>query len=319
MAETSRSPLWLWLNLCERGLGHCQLALTRQEGGREVTGIIELLQHRGLPKRSKIKIIRHKDKRCGLEALSRRDFESGYQAYQAKPIFNCDYIISCIGCPNYRARFIGVYRVIGQLPAANVPPPPDFPYLDKFFPNGRTEGDAIWYDLTKVDGFEDLEDQIIISWGTGVLAWAQWATLEKDKEIVEMPTSSSSRSPVKLAEEVEPGSVYSEGAVSRILVNRYERDKNARAACINYYGPRCDVCQLLLEDFYGNIARDFIHVHHLQPVSELGSNYQVDPIKDLRPVCPNCHAVLHRRDPPYSLEEMRQSIKDKKAKITGLL
>jgi 5-methylcytosine-specific restriction enzyme A len=50
----------------------------------------------------------------------------------------------------------------------------------------------------------------------------------------------------------------------------------------------------------------FIHVHHLTPLSSLGTDYEVDPIRDLRPVCPNCHAVLHRREPPYSPEEVQQ-------------
>jgi 5-methylcytosine-specific restriction protein A len=48
----------------------------------------------------------------------------------------------------------------------------------------------------------------------------------------------------------------------------------------------------------------FIHVHHIKPLAKLGSNYKIDPIKDLRPVCPNCHAVLHRKDFPYSLDEV---------------
>jgi 5-methylcytosine-specific restriction protein A len=49
----------------------------------------------------------------------------------------------------------------------------------------------------------------------------------------------------------------------------------------------------------------FTHVHHLKLLSTVGSGYQVDPIEDLRPVCPNCHAVIHRREPPYSIDEVR--------------
>jgi hypothetical protein len=270
-----------------------------------VSGIVELLQRRGLPRGARIKIVRHKDKRCDLNALSRRDFESGYQAYQARPVFNCDYIVSCIGLPNSTARFIGVYRVNGQRPAREVPPPPDFRYLELFFPRGRAEADHIWYDLTKLDGFEDLEDRAVIAWGASALSWAQWATLERDKEIIEMPTPC----PEQLAEEILPDSRYSEGSVTRILVNRYERDVEAREACIAHYGVKCHLCDFVFADFYGDIALDFIHVHHLRPISDLGANYQINPVEDLRPVCPNCHAALHRRDPPYSLEEVRQLIR----------
>jgi hypothetical protein len=38
-----------------------------------------------------------------------------------------------------------------------------------------------------------------------------------------------------------------------------------------------------------------IHVHHLRPQSSIGKRYRVNPIADLRPVCPNCHMVLHLR------------------------
>ena len=31
----------------------------------------------------------------------------------------------------------------------------------------------------------------------------------------------------------------------------------------------------------------------------------MDPIKDLRPVCPNCHAMLHRAVPALSIDDIR--------------
>lgn len=273
-----------------------------------MSGIIQLLYRRGLPKGGRIKIIRHQDKRCDLHKLKLSDFEAGYQAYQSRPVFNCDHIVSCIGLPKSKARFVGVYQVNGQRPAEDVPPPRDFPYLKLFFPGG-THPPGIWYDLVKLTGFEDLENRVVIDWGRSAIQWAQWATLDKDKEILQMPAELSHRSPVYLAEEILDGSTYSEGSVSRILVNRYERDTKARKACIAHYGAKCDLCGFVFADFYGDIASDFIHVHHLRAISEVGANYKVNPIKDLRPVCPNCHAILHRRDPAYSLDELRRWIK----------
>jgi 5-methylcytosine-specific restriction protein A len=41
-------------------------------------------------------------------------------------------------------------------------------------------------------------------------------------------------------------------------------------------------------------------------LASIGVSYTVDPIKDLRPVCPNCHAIIHRTDPPCSVDELRQ-------------
>jgi hypothetical protein len=111
---------------------------------------------------------------------------------------------------------------------------------------------------------------------------------------------------IRLPEEVPNGSTYSEGSVQQILVNRYERDPRAREECIRHYGATCFLCGFEFLAEYGEVMAGFIHVHHLRPLSGVGPDYQVDPVQDLRPVCPNCHAVLHRREPPYSLEEVRQ-------------
>lgn len=87
---------------------------------------------------------------------------------------------------------------------------------------------------------------------------------------------------------------FTEGHGKQVWVNRYERDPGARAACVRHWGARCHVCSLAFEERYGALAKGFIHVHHLRPLSEIGKSYQVDPKNDLRPVCPNCHAMLHR-------------------------
>ena len=108
----------------------------------------------------------------------------------------------------------------------------------------------------------------------------------------------------QLPEELPDGIEYQEGAVQQIRVNRYERDKKARDACLSYYGYVCQICCVKLSDVYGVIAEELIHVHHLKPISEIGESYLVDPISDLIPVCPNCHAVIHRKNPPYSPHEV---------------
>ncbi|MGY2374494.1 HNH endonuclease [Pseudomonas sp. SDO524_S393] len=104
-----------------------------------------------------------------------------------------------------------------------------------------------------------------------------------------------------LAEEV-PQTV-TEGARKQITVNAYERSTEARDRCIQVHGVKCTVCRFDFHDFYGPRGRDFIHVHHLTPLSEIRGEYQLDPVKDLRPVCPNCHAMLHRGG-NISIEEL---------------
>ncbi len=96
-----------------------------------------------------------------------------------------------------------------------------------------------------------------------------------------------------------------EGAKIQIVVNKYERSPANRAACISYYGPICQVCSFDFGSFYGQIGQDYIEVHHRVPVSSMGGAYRVDPVTDLVPVCGNCHAMMHRKNPPLSVEELK--------------
>lgn len=96
-----------------------------------------------------------------------------------------------------------------------------------------------------------------------------------------------------------------EGAKLRVEVNRYERSRVNRAVCIAVHGTRCSACGFDFGAVYGELGRDFIHVHHKVPVSVLGSGYVIDPATDLVPVCPNCHAMLHRHEPPLDIEDLR--------------
>lgn len=109
-------------------------------------------------------------------------------------------------------------------------------------------------------------------------------------------------------DEVPQTAVHTEGSVIEVTINRYERDSGARDKCIEHYGLQCQVCDFDFEDVYGDLGAGFIHVHHLVQISDIKEEYIVDPIKDLRPVCPNCHAMLHKRKKPYSIDELKELI-----------
>ena len=109
-------------------------------------------------------------------------------------------------------------------------------------------------------------------------------------------------------DELPSDGTYPEGLAQSVVVNFYERSNAARTACINHYKPICQVCSTNFEQRYGEVGRGYIHVHHLVLISSVGSQYQIDPIRDLVPVCPNCHAMLHRRDPPLSIAELRAKL-----------
>lgn len=94
-------------------------------------------------------------------------------------------------------------------------------------------------------------------------------------------------------------------------MTRYERNRSARRECLNHYGPTCCVCGFQFENVYGEIGKGYIHIHHLVDVAQKSGQYILDPIQDLRPVCPNCHAMLHTQTPARSIEELRQIIVQK--------
>ena len=108
-------------------------------------------------------------------------------------------------------------------------------------------------------------------------------------------------------DEIDENVSLPEGAKRQVTVNRYERNQKTRDLCIKKYKAKCCICSFSFGDIYGEIAKGFIHVHHVKPLSEIGTKYTVDPVKDLRPVCPNCHAVIHIRQgaPAFSIEKVK--------------
>lgn len=99
-----------------------------------------------------------------------------------------------------------------------------------------------------------------------------------------------------------------EGARRVVQVNAFERNSKVRQKCIAHYGTSCSVCGFNFGSTYAGSADDYIHVHHLKPLASIGEEYAIDPIKDMRPVCANCHAVIHLRQPPYSIKEMKEML-----------
>ncbi|MDP3298031.1 MAG: HNH endonuclease [Thermodesulfovibrionia bacterium] len=107
---------------------------------------------------------------------------------------------------------------------------------------------------------------------------------------------------------------FKEGKRIKYEATRIERKVQAKKICISHYGSSCAVCGVTLSEFYGPIATGLIHVHHLNPISESDSERSVDPITELRPVCPNCHAVIHLKTPPYRIDELQQYISEHNSK-----
>jgi hypothetical protein len=171
---------------------------------------------------------------------------------------------------------------------------------------------AEWYDLYSPVNEPSGEDMFMYSvqddWFVS-LTWLrdddkpQW---NRSKEITTASDDSAPAAAAMFATELS----LREGTL-RITEQRwYDRNPEARDRCIVHYGTRCLACGIDFGETYGPVAHGFIEVHHLTLISSDGQEHTVDPINDLRPLCPNCHAVAHRRWPmPYTIEEIKEFIR----------
>lgn len=98
---------------------------------------------------------------------------------------------------------------------------------------------------------------------------------------------------------------FKEGKSKEITQTRYERNPQARKLCLTHHGYSCNVCDFNFHKYFGEFGNGFIHVHHINPIAEIGNEYQIDPIKDLIPVCPNCHVMIHSKRPAFTIEEIK--------------
>jgi 5-methylcytosine-specific restriction protein A len=134
------------------------------------------------------------------------------------------------------------------------------------------------------------------------------------KKLVRIENSwyaSDGRQGTRLPEEVDPNEVFKEGASKTVTVNQYERSAEARSKCLSHHGYKCAVCSFDFEKTYGEIGKNYIHVHHIIPISEVRKEYELNPVTDLVPVCPNCHAMIHITRPALSIQQLRQVIESR--------
>ncbi len=109
-----------------------------------------------------------------------------------------------------------------------------------------------------------------------------------------------------------------EGQKTTVTINAFERNQEARARCLAYYSKvnggqiKCEICGFDFSKVYGKLFEGKIHVHHLVEISSIGEEYEIDPERDLIPVCPNCHMVLHSKKPAFSIDAVREMIRQER-------
>jgi 5-methylcytosine-specific restriction protein A len=195
------------------------------------------------------------------------------------------------------------------------------PYLEEHWDDNRS-GDAL-YVKARFDALLDPETDGVLPLSKlqdGPLGTVNWRTQSSGISIApaaaaELETrwraflEERGQSPAMAPDEVATPSLYYEGVSRTVTVNAYERDPRARKACIDHYGTVCSACGLDFGTMYGKLGQGFIHVHHIVPLSKIGKSYVVNPIKDLRPVCPNCHAMLHRGPEVLTVEQLHEILR----------
>ncbi len=178
-------------------------------------------------------------------------------------------------------------------------------------------------DADVTDGFRRLldNDRLDLSVEAVVLNEPQWHPLFTPSELetarsrlAQYGYSSRAQLPPHrnvdiMPEELDPAFQYPEGAKKQITVNAFERNPDARRDCVARYGAKCYVCDFRFDEFYGQLGDGYIHVHHLIQLAVAGGQVETDPVKHLRPVCPNCHAMLHTKSPPLTIGELQRIIK----------
>lgn len=148
-------------------------------------------------------------------------------------------------------------------------------------------------------------DEDFMAQGNGYITWKgleSYIRFYAGKIGTDIPTST--------VEEELQNKEFLEGTDAEKRGIRYERDANARKKCIDHYGCKCAVCGMDFEKTYGELGKGFIEVHHIIPISQRGGEYEVNPIKDLVPLCSNCHSMIHRtKGEPLSIENLRSLFK----------
>jgi predicted RNA-binding protein with PUA-like domain/5-methylcytosine-specific restriction endonuclease McrA len=115
------------------------------------------------------------------------------------------------------------------------------------------------------------------------------------------------------ADKAQFDSYYKDGEMKSYYGNRYERKAKNRLRAIEIHGTTCAVCGFNFEEVYGEHGKDFIEIHHKNPLSTLKAATEIDPRTDLVPVCSNCHRMLHRdREHVISVEELKNIIKNRR-------
>lgn len=98
--------------------------------------------------------------------------------------------------------------------------------------------------------------------------------------------------------------IIQEGKQIYSLSKTYQRSKKLRDSAIEHFSHdniiKCDCCGFETSSYYGNKYGNIvcIEIHHLKPIFLYEGDDETktieEAIKNLLPVCPNCHRIIHK-------------------------
>lgn len=112
---------------------------------------------------------------------------------------------------------------------------------------------------------------------------------------------------------------YTEGERYEVRSTAIERNPAARRKCLEHYGYCCAACTFDFEAEFGEIGQGYIHVHHRHDLALRSGPGCVDPINDLVPLCPNCHAMVHRTSPAMDIDELIRKRSERKRSVIPIV
>jgi 5-methylcytosine-specific restriction protein A len=88
----------------------------------------------------------------------------------------------------------------------------------------------------------------------------------------------------------------------------FSRNRKLAERARAVHGTGCMVCGFDFAQVYGEVGLGYIECHHLDPLSERSDHHWnqdlVTNVQRVSVVCSNCHRMIHRRRPAYSLNEV---------------
>jgi hypothetical protein len=156
-----------------------------------------------------------------------------------------------------------------------------------------------------------------------IKAFINWASMVKVRDVVHKFTKDQEsdkrfellvhksviatlkNKPIKEVDTSENQEEFDEGFTKEIIFEVKSRNSKLVSNARIKYGTKCTVCEFDFGVVYGLHGAGFIELHHLYPISEGRRKSTID---DLRPVCANCHRMLHRGKQLLSIDRLKKII-----------